>query len=149
MSDRNARRPRRAVPPFASRQPALGSSRVRLRHMHHIVQVPVVCGESLLGTINLGTSDPDRAYTTAEVGWAEALGRLVGVAVEGIRARGDLEHELERAWAALELTGSAIVVSDSVALEVRLSEAARRLLAQLQGGRRRVGAAGPCSRRSR
>jgi DNA-binding CsgD family transcriptional regulator len=69
---------------------------------------------------------------------AEALGRLVGVAVEGIRAREDLEQELERARAALELTGSAVVVSDPRALEVRLNEAARRLLGQLPGGERRV-----------
>jgi DNA-binding CsgD family transcriptional regulator len=109
-----------------------------MHDMRHIVQVPVVCGESLIGTINLGTSDPDRAYSASEVHLAEALGRMVGVAVEGIRAREDLEQELERARAALELTGSAVVVSDPGALELRLSEAARRLLAQLRGGEERV-----------
>jgi DNA-binding CsgD family transcriptional regulator/GAF domain-containing protein len=111
---------------------------VSMHDMRHIVQVPVVCGESFIGTINLGTSDPDRGYTAAEVRWAEALGRLVGVAVEGIRAREDLEQELERARAALELTGSAVVVSDPDALEVRPNEAALRLLAQLQGGVERL-----------
>src|SRR5262249_18634867 len=50
----------------------------------------------------------------------------------------DLGRELERAWAALELTGSAVVVSDPEALELRLNEAARRLLAQLQGGEERL-----------
>jgi DNA-binding CsgD family transcriptional regulator len=109
-----------------------------MHDMRHIVQVPVVCGESLIGTINLGTSDPDRAYSASEVHLAEALGRMVGVAVEGIRAREDLEQELERARAALELSGSAVVVSDPGALELRLSEAARRLLAQLRGGEERV-----------
>jgi DNA-binding CsgD family transcriptional regulator/GAF domain-containing protein len=109
-----------------------------MHDIRHIVQVPVVCGETVVGTINLGTSDPDRGYTAGEVRWAEALGRLVGVAVEGIRAREDLEQELERARAALELTGSAVVVSDPKGLELRLNEAARRLLAQLQGGEERV-----------
>jgi DNA-binding CsgD family transcriptional regulator len=109
-----------------------------MHDMRHIVQVPVVCGETIIGTINLGTSDPDRGYTAGEVRWAEALGRLVGVAVEGIRAREDLEQELEGARAALELTGSAVVVSDPEALEVRLNEAARRLLAQFRGGEERV-----------
>jgi DNA-binding CsgD family transcriptional regulator len=52
--------------------------------------------------------------------------------------REDLEQELERARAALELTGSAVVVSDPKALELRLNEAARRLLAKLQGGEKRV-----------
>jgi len=114
------------------------TSVVSMHDMRHVVQVPVVCGEIVVGTINLGTSDPDRGYTASEVRWAEALGRLVGVAVEGIRAREDLEQELERARAALELTDSAVVVSDPEALEVRLNEAARRLLAQLQGGEERL-----------
>jgi DNA-binding CsgD family transcriptional regulator len=69
---------------------------------------------------------------------AEALGRLVGVAVEGIRAREDIELELERARAALELTGSAVVVSDPGALELRPNGAARQLLAQLEGGEQRL-----------
>jgi DNA-binding CsgD family transcriptional regulator len=114
------------------------TSIVSMHDMRHIVQAPVVCGESFIGTVNLGTSDPDRGYTASEVRWAEALGRLVGVAVEGIRAREDLEQELERARAALELTGSAVLVSDPQALEVRLNEAARRLLAQLQDGEGRI-----------
>ena len=116
----------------------LYTSIVSMHDMRHVIEVPVVCGERFIGTINLGTSDPDRGYTPEEVRLAEAFGRLVGVAVEGIRAREDLEQELERARAALELTGSAVVVSDPEALEVRLSEAARRLLAQVRGGEERV-----------
>jgi DNA-binding CsgD family transcriptional regulator len=109
-----------------------------LHDFRHVVEVPVVRGESVIGSINFGTSDPDRGYTASEVRIAEAFGRLVGVAVEGIRAREDLEQELEGARAALELTGSAVVVSDPAALEVRLNEAARRLLAQFRGGEERV-----------
>ena len=109
-----------------------------LHDFRHVVEVPVVRGESVIGSINFATSEPDRGYTASEVRIAEALGRLVGVAVEGIRAREDLEQELEGARAALELAGSAVVVSDPEALEVRLNEAARRLLAQLQGGEERV-----------
>jgi len=109
-----------------------------LHDVRHVIEVPVVRGETMVGTINLGTSDPDRGYTASQVRLAEALGRLVGVAVEGIRAREDLEQELERARAALELTGSAVVVSAPEALHLCLSETARRLLAQLQGGEERV-----------
>ncbi len=114
------------------------TSIVSLHDMRHVIEVPVICREPMIGTINLGTSDPKGGYTDGEVRWAEALGRLVGVAVEGIRAREDLEQELERARAALELTGSAIMVSDPEALEVRLSEAAQRLLAELQDGEKGV-----------
>jgi DNA-binding CsgD family transcriptional regulator/GAF domain-containing protein len=109
-----------------------------LHDFRHVIEVPILCGEAVVGTINFATSDPDRGYTAGEVRLAEALGRLVGVAVEGLRAREDLEQELERARAALELTGSAVVVSDPEALELRLNEAARRLLAQLRGGEERV-----------
>jgi len=110
------------------------TSIVSMHDLRHVVQVPILVGQTVAGTINLGTSDPDRGYTAGEVRLAEALGRLVGVAVEGIRAREDLEQELERARAALELAGSAVVVSDPGELELRLNEAAQRLLAQLQGG---------------
>jgi DNA-binding CsgD family transcriptional regulator len=110
------------------------TSIVSMHDMRHVVQAPVVYGETMIGTINLGTSEQDRGYSASGVRLAEALGRLVGVAVEGIRAREDLERELERARAALELTGSAVVLSDPEALELRLNEAAQRLLAQLEGG---------------
>ena len=114
------------------------TSIVSMHDMRHIVQVPILCGEAVIGTINLGTSDPDRGYPAGEVRWAEALGRLVGVAVEGLRAREDLEQELERARAALELTGTAVVVSDPKTLELGLNEPARRLLTQLRGGEEQV-----------
>jgi DNA-binding CsgD family transcriptional regulator/GAF domain-containing protein len=109
-----------------------------LHDLRHVVEVPVVRGESMIGTINFATSEPDRGYSASEVRLAEALGRLVGVAVEGIRAREDVELELERARAALELTGSAVVVGDPGALELRPNGAARRLLAQVEGGERRL-----------
>jgi DNA-binding CsgD family transcriptional regulator/GAF domain-containing protein len=109
-----------------------------LHDVRHVVEVPVVHGDTMIGTINFGTSDPDRGYCAGEVRLAEALGRLVGVAVEGIRAREDLERELERTRAALELTGSAVVLSDPEALELRLNDAARRLLAQVKGGEERL-----------
>jgi DNA-binding CsgD family transcriptional regulator len=114
------------------------TSIVSMHDMRHVVQAPILLGQTVVGTINLGTSDPDRAYTAGEVRLAEALGRLVGVAVEGIRAREDLQQELQRAQAALELTGTAVVVSDPKALELRLNEPARRLLARLGGGEQRL-----------
>jgi DNA-binding CsgD family transcriptional regulator/GAF domain-containing protein len=110
------------------------TSIVSMHDMRHVVQAPIVHGDNMIGTINFGTSEPDRGYSASEVRLAEALGRLVGVAVEGLRAREDLGRELDRSRAALELTGSAVVLSDPEALELRLNEAARRLLSQLQGG---------------
>lgn len=109
-----------------------------MHHMRHVVVVPVMSRQTVVGTFHFATSDPGRPFAASEVRLAEAFGRLIGVAVEGMRAREDLEQELERARAALELTGSAVVVSDPEALEVRLSEAARRLLAQVRGGEERV-----------
>jgi DNA-binding CsgD family transcriptional regulator/GAF domain-containing protein len=109
-----------------------------LHDIRHVVVVPVMSRQTVVGTIHFATSDPDRTYTASEIRLAEALGGLVGVAVEGIRAREDLKQELERARAALELTGSAVVVSDPKALELGLNEPARRLLAQLRGGEERV-----------
>jgi DNA-binding CsgD family transcriptional regulator len=114
------------------------TSVLSLHDIRHVVVVPVMSQQTVVGTIHFATSDPDRPYTAREVRLGEAVGGLVGVAIEGLRAREDLEQELERARAALELTGSAVVVSDPKALELRLNEPARRLLAKLRGGEERV-----------
>jgi DNA-binding CsgD family transcriptional regulator len=57
------------------------------------------------------------------------------VALEGVRLREELGWGLERARAALELTGSAVVVSEP---ELRLNGAARRLLGELRAGEERL-----------
>jgi DNA-binding CsgD family transcriptional regulator len=76
---------------------------------------------------------PDRGFTPPESRLANALGRVLGAALEGIHHIEDIERERDHAKMALELIGAAIVVSDA-ARGPRPNDAARRLLAQVVNG---------------
>ena len=105
----------------------------RVKHLHdvsHEIQTPVVTRDGIVGNINFGTSDPHRGFTPYEVRLAEILGRAVGTAVERIHYIESVERERDQARLALELVGTAIVISDPV-LEPRLNDAARRMLADV------------------
>jgi DNA-binding CsgD family transcriptional regulator/GAF domain-containing protein len=106
----------------------------RVKHLHGIRQVieaPIVSDDDVVGTIHIASSDPDRAYGPEDVRLAGTVGQLVGTAVAGLRQRADLERQRDEAVAALELADTAVVVCAPGAMEPRLSDAARRLLASV------------------
>jgi DNA-binding CsgD family transcriptional regulator len=108
----------------------------RVKHLHDVrqeIQTPVVTRDGIVGNINFGTSDPCRGFTPHEVRLAEALGRVVGTAVERIHYTESIERERDEVQIALELMRTAVVISDP-ALEPRLNVAARRLLADVVSG---------------
>ena len=106
----------------------------KLKYLHdirHEVQAPVVNGDGVIGTLHCGTNDPRRGFTPYEVRLTEALGGVVGAAIEGIGDRANLARERDQALAALERTGTAVVITDTTAAEPRLNDTARRLLAEV------------------
>jgi len=106
----------------------------RVKYLHdirHEVQAPVVNRDGLVGTLHCGTSDPSRGFTPHEVRLTEALGRVVGAAIEGIQSREGLERERDQAVVALERAGTAVVITDPADPEPRPNDAARRLLAEV------------------
>jgi DNA-binding CsgD family transcriptional regulator len=105
----------------------------RVKHLHdvrHEIQTPVLTRDGIVGNINFGTSDPCRGFTPYEVRLAEALGRVVGAAIERIHYTDSIVRERDQAQVALELIGTAVVISDA-AREPRPNDAARRLLADV------------------
>ena len=106
----------------------------RLHDIRQELEAPVVTRDGIVGTIHLGTSDGDRGFTPHEVRLAEAVGRMVGAAVERIHYTEGLEREHDLAQAALESTGTAIVLSDRMTPEPRPNAAASRLLAAARDG---------------
>jgi DNA-binding CsgD family transcriptional regulator/GAF domain-containing protein len=108
----------------------------RVKRLHELtqeIQTPVVTKDGIVGNINFGTSDPCRGFTSHEVHLAEALGRVVGTAVERIHYTESVERERDQARVALELLGAAVVISDAWEAP-RLNDAARRLLAEVVDG---------------
>ena len=107
------------------------TSAYRTHAMRHVVDAPVIGDGDVIGSLHFADHDAERDVTTREVGMVEALGRVVGAAIEGIWERDRMELERDRALAALELAGTAVVTSDPAAVELRPNDVARRLLAEV------------------
>jgi DNA-binding CsgD family transcriptional regulator len=103
----------------------------RLHDVRHEIQTPVLTRDGIVGNLNFGTSDPGRGFTPHELRLAEAVGRVVGRAVERVHHAERVERERDQLRLALELTGTAVVICDP---EPQLNDAARRLLAQVVDG---------------
>jgi DNA-binding CsgD family transcriptional regulator len=99
--------------------------------MRHVIDAPVVADGEVCGSLHVADSDAARDVTPREVRLVEAFGRVVGCAIEGIRARERLEAERDKALAALELMGAAVVISDPAAVELRANDVARDLMADV------------------
>jgi DNA-binding CsgD family transcriptional regulator len=102
-----------------------------LHGMRHVVEAPVMIGGRLAGTLHLGTSDPDRDFTSAQLAIAAEIATLLGVTLRALEHQDRLQRERDQAEAALALTGAAVVVSDPHADELRLNDAAGRLVADV------------------
>lgn len=102
-----------------------------LHDVRHEIQTPVITRDGIVGNLNFGTSDPHRGFTPHEQRVAEAVGHVVGRAVERIHHDERVERERDQLRLALDLTGTAVVISDP---EPQLNDAARRLLARVVDG---------------
>jgi DNA-binding CsgD family transcriptional regulator/GAF domain-containing protein len=106
----------------------------QLKYLHdirHEVLAPVVNRHGVVGTLHAGTSDAARGFTPYQVRLTEAVARLTGTVIEGIESRAGLERERDQAVVALDGAGAAVVITDPIASEPRLNEAARCLLAEV------------------
>jgi DNA-binding CsgD family transcriptional regulator len=106
----------------------------RLHAMRHVVEVPITDGPRILGALHLATSEPDRDYTASDLRLAEAVAGVLAISIERLRGEGERERALEQALAALELTGTAVMVSEREAPDLRLNPAAQALLAEVVDG---------------
>jgi DNA-binding CsgD family transcriptional regulator/GAF domain-containing protein len=102
--------------------------------MRHVVEVPITDGGQLLGALHCAASEPERNFTTSDLRLAEAVAGILAISITRMRDR----HEREHALAALELTRTALVLSEPLAPELRLNLAAQRLLAEIVDGEERL-----------
>lgn len=102
-----------------------------LHRMTGLLEVPLIADGEVIGTLNFGRNDSDGPFTAQERALAQAIARLVGVALVSVRERDRLARERDRIVAALELCSEAVVVTDLRANQRRINSASRALLAQL------------------
>jgi DNA-binding CsgD family transcriptional regulator/GAF domain-containing protein len=106
--------------------------------MRHVAELPLIARGELVGALHFASSDPARSFEASDFALADAVGGMLGAAIDGIRRQQRATRELDRARLALELAGVAVVVSDSAAVDLELNEAARRLLSEIVDGDARV-----------
>jgi DNA-binding CsgD family transcriptional regulator len=106
--------------------------------MRHVVEVPMTCGGQILGALHCATHEPDRSFTAKDLRLAEAVADVLAISIKKIRGREQSERALEQALAALELTGTAVVVSEPLAPELRLNAAAQQLLTEVANAEERL-----------
>ena len=99
--------------------------------IRHVVEAPVIRAGRITGNLHFADSDTARDFGPGEIRLTEALAGLLGATIDAIESRGVVERERDEALAALEVTGTPVVVSDPRSTELRLNGAARRLLADV------------------
>jgi DNA-binding CsgD family transcriptional regulator len=99
--------------------------------MRHVVEVPVRSGGQIAGNVHFATCEPDWDIGPRDIGVADALGAVLGLALEAIASHARVKRERDQALTALAITGTPFVVSDPQSTELRLNDAARRLLADV------------------
>lgn len=113
------------------------SSRVydEVMHLHRfsrVIETPVLADGAVVGTLNFGTQADQPPVSELEVELAGGLGRLLGAALAGLRARELTARERDGAQAALELCSEPLVVTDMRTGSRRVNSALRELSGRLE-----------------
>jgi DNA-binding NarL/FixJ family response regulator len=111
---------------------------LHLHSMRHLVEVPVPSAGRMVGHLNFARSEPAHDFTPDEIRLADALAHVLGLAIERMDTNEQVTRQRDRALAALELAGTAIVISDPDEPELRLNEAARRLVGEVVDAEERL-----------
>jgi DNA-binding CsgD family transcriptional regulator len=101
-----------------------------IHRMDHLVGVPMFAGEDTVASLHFAASG-DREFAAADLARAKAYAALLGPAIRRIRVGSSVERERDHALLALDLAGTAVVLSDPLDRDVRLNHAARRLLTEV------------------
>jgi DNA-binding CsgD family transcriptional regulator len=103
-----------------------------LHGMLHVLEVPITEGRQVFGALHCGSSERD--YAATDLRLAEVVADIVAISIKSIRSQHDRESALEQSLVALELAGTALVVSEPRAVDLRLNPAALRLVAEVANG---------------
>jgi DNA-binding CsgD family transcriptional regulator len=102
-----------------------------VHNMRHVVEIPVRIGGAIAGNVHFATTKQEWDIGLTDIRVAEALSSVVGMTIEAISDRDQMERERDQALAALNIAGTPFVVSDPQLTELRCNDPARRLLADV------------------
>jgi GAF domain-containing protein len=109
-----------------------------MHRMRHVVEAPMMAGGQPIGSVHFATETAQHDVGPADLRRAEAVADLMAQVVELIDSREELERERDEARAAIDITGVALVLSDPADTELRLNDAARRLLGDVVDAEERL-----------
>jgi DNA-binding CsgD family transcriptional regulator len=102
-----------------------------MHRMHHVVEAPLMAAGLPIGSLHYATAAAEHDVGPADVRRAQAVADVLAQAVEDIGSRERLERDRDAARAAVDIAGTAVVLSDPGDTELRPNDAARRLLADI------------------
>jgi DNA-binding CsgD family transcriptional regulator len=99
--------------------------------MRHVVEIPVHSAGTITGNVHFATSADEWDFSDRDIRLADALGGVLALTLEALDARAQVEQERDQALAVLDVAGTPFAVSDPLATQIRLNDAAQRLLADV------------------
>jgi DNA-binding CsgD family transcriptional regulator len=106
--------------------------------MRHVVEVPVMSSGKVAGNVHFATTAQEWDIGLKDITTADALGAVLGVALEAISLREEVERQRDQALTALSIAGTPFAVSDPESTELRLNDQATRLLADVVDAEERL-----------
>ena len=106
--------------------------------MRHVAETPIAVEGEVLGALHFAASHPDRGFAAGELHLAEAVAQLLALSIDRIRTGERAAQELKLTRAALDLAGTAVVVSEPGSPDLCLNAAARRLMQDVVDADERV-----------
>jgi DNA-binding CsgD family transcriptional regulator len=107
-----------------------------VHEMRYTVEAPVLVDDQVAGMLCCSATDSTREEWDERVETLGFLGRVVGITVQGVRARARVEEQRRHVLDVLGMVGTAVVISDVTGTAVSTNHAARRLLDELADGER-------------
>jgi DNA-binding CsgD family transcriptional regulator len=106
--------------------------------MRHVAEIPITDEAKVIGALHFGASKRERWFVARDMRLAGAVARVLATSIRRIRARGRTERELELTQAALDLAGTAVVISEPREPELRMNAAAHRVVGEVRDADERL-----------
>jgi DNA-binding CsgD family transcriptional regulator len=107
-----------------------------VHEMRYTMEAPVLVDDQVCGMLCCSATESTREQWDERVAMLGFLGRIVGITVQGVRARARVEEQRRHVLDVLGMVGTAVVISDVTGTAVSTNQAARRLLDELADGER-------------